>query len=75
MNQALAVGPYQVTLTDPVGGVLWTTNQTHLQLLAGLPVTLDSQQVFYLKIENTNSAGILADIESYRAAGRSLRPH
>lgn len=71
-NQALTAGTYQVTLTDPAGGVLWTTNQTHLQLLAGLPVTLNSQQVSYLKIENTNSASILADIESYRAAGRKL---
>jgi hypothetical protein len=71
-NQALAAGTYQVTLTDPAGGVLWTTNQTHLQLLAGLPVTFNSQQVSYLKIENTNSASILADIESYRAAGRKL---
>ena len=71
-NQALSAGTYQVTLTDPAGGVFWTTNQTHLQLLAGLPVTLNSQQVSYLKIENTNSASILADIESYRSAGRKL---
>lgn len=71
-NQALSAGTYQVTLTDPAGGVFWTTNQTHLQLLSGLPVTLNSQQVSYLKIENTNSASILADIESYRAAGRKL---
>jgi hypothetical protein len=71
-NQALAAGAYQVTLTDPAGGLLWTTNQTHLQLLAGLPVTLNPQQVSYLKIENTNAASILADIESYRAAGRKL---
>ncbi len=71
-NQALTAGAYQVSLTDPAGGVLWTTNQTQLQLLAGLPLTLGAQQVAYLKIEHTNAASILADIESYRAAGRKL---
>ena len=36
-NQALEVGTYQVTVTDPSGAVLSTTNQTHSQLLAGFP--------------------------------------
>lgn len=71
-NQALDVGTYQVTVTDPSGMVLSTMNQTHSQLLAGFPITLNSQQVIYLRIENTNSTNILADIESYRSAGRKL---
>jgi hypothetical protein len=71
-NQALEVGTYQVTVTDPSGAILSATHQTQAQLLTGFPITLNSQQVVYVKIENTNSAAILADIESYRTAGREL---
>jgi hypothetical protein len=71
-NQALEVGTYQVTVTDPSGTVLSATNQTQAQLLTGFPITLNSQQVVYLKLEHTNSANILADIASYRSAGREL---
>lgn len=71
-NQALEAGVYAVTVTDPSGVVLSTTNQTQAELLAGIPLILDPQQVVYLRIENTNSASILADIKSYRSAGSKL---
>lgn len=71
-NRLLAAGNYQVTLTDPAGAVLWTTNQTQLQLQAGLPVALNSQQVSYLKIQNESAASLLEELESYRSAGRKL---
>jgi hypothetical protein len=41
-------------------------------LLAGIPITLNSQEVVYLRLEHANSGNILADIESYRSAGRKL---
>jgi len=71
-NRALDAGLYAVTVSDPSGAVLATTHQTQAQLLAGFPLTLSSQQVVYLRIENTNSTNILADIETCRSAARKL---
>jgi hypothetical protein len=71
-NQALDPGTYQVTVSDPGGTMLSSTNYTQSQLVAGQPITLTPQQIVYLKVQNTNASNILASIDAYRSAGQRL---
>jgi len=71
-NQALSAGTYKVTLTDAAGGVISSTNLTQAQLIAAQAVTLAPQQILYLTLMNTNAANMMAEINSYRSAGKRL---